>query len=151
MRLRRLLLPALVALIPTAFLLGTLVNTGFTQQAATNPLLVAVDYMKVDPLKDEEYGRLEREIWKPMHQERIRQGHLRSWTMYRVRFPAGTKREYDYVTVNTYNSMADADRSIDDIASKVHPNMPLADLFRRTVSARDMVRGELWYQIDQAK
>ena len=148
MQIRRIAIPALI---PTAFLLGTLVNTGFTQQGPSNPLVVQVAYMKVDPLKDEEYRRLEREIWKPMHQENIRQGHMRSWTVYAVRFPIGTKREYDYAVVNNYNSLADIDRPLADIASKVHPNMPLAELGRRTFSARDLVRGELWYQIDQAQ
>ena len=39
MRIRHLAVPALI---PTAFLLGTLVNTGFTQQAA-NPAVVEVE------------------------------------------------------------------------------------------------------------
>lgn len=145
MQLRRLAVPALV---PTAFLLGTFVNTGITQQAAPDPLVVSVAFMKVDPAKDEEYRRLEREIWRPMHQERIRQGLMRSWTVYAVRFPSGTKREYDYALVNTYKSVADMERSIVDVIPKIHPNIPVAELSRRTFDARELVRGEMWYQID---
>ncbi len=141
---------AVPALIPTAFLLGTLVNTGFTQQAA-NPVVVEVGCMKVDPLKDDEYLKLEHDIWRPMHQERIRQGHMRSWTLYAVRYPAGSHRECDYRTLNTYSSLADMDRSIADVVAKVHPTVPLAELGRRTVSGRDFVHGELWYQVDQAQ
>lgn len=146
MQLRRLALPALI---PTAFLLGTFVNTGFTQQqAAPDPLVVSVAFMKVDPSKHEEYRRLEREIWRPMHQERIRQGQMRSWTVYAVRFPGGTKRDYDYAVVNTYNSMADMERSIVDLVPRIHPNLPLDELSRRTGAARELVRGEMWYRID---
>lgn len=145
MQLRRLAVPALV---PTAFLLGTFVNTGITQQAAPAPLVVSVSFMKVDPAKDEEYRRLEREIWRPMHQERIRQGLMRSWTMYAVRFPGGIKREYDYALVNTYNSVADMERSIVDLVPKIHPTIPVPELSRRTFAARDVVRGEMWYQVD---
>jgi hypothetical protein len=141
---------AVPALIPTAFLLGTLLNTGFTQQA-TNPVVVEVGCMKVDPLKNAEYLKLEHDIWKPMHQERIRQGHMRSWTLYAVRYPAGSDRECDYRTLNTYSSLADMDRSIEDVAAKVHPTLPLAELGRRTVSGRDFAHGELWYQVDQAQ
>ncbi len=148
MQVRHLALPALI---PTAFLLGTFVNTGFTQQAVTNPVVVEVGCMKVDPLKNDEYLKLEHDIWKPMHQERIRQGHMRSWTLYEVRYPAGSKRECDYRTLNTYNSYSDTERPIADIAAKVHPNIPLAELGRRTVSGRDFARGELWYQVDQAQ
>jgi hypothetical protein len=141
---------AVPTLIPTAFLLGTLVNTGFTQQA-TNPVVVEVGCMKVDPLKNAEYLKLEHDIWKPMHQERIRQGQMRSWTLYAVRYPAGSHRECDYRTLNTYSSLADMDRSIEDVAAKVHPTLPLAELRRRTVSGRDFAHGELWYQVDQAQ
>ena len=147
MQVRRLLIPALI---PTAFLLGTLVNTGFTQQAA-NPVIVEVGCMKVDPLKEDEYLKLEHDIWRPMHQERIRQGHMRSWTLYAVRYPAGSHRECDYRTVNAYNSVADVDRSIEDIATKVHPKISLAELGRRTVSGREFVTGELWYEVEHAQ
>jgi hypothetical protein len=142
---------AVPALIPTAFLLGTFVNTGFTQQAATTPVVVEVSCMKVDPLKNDEYLKLEHDIWRPMHQERIKQGHMRSWTLYGVRYPAGSQRECDYRTLNTYSSLADMDRSIADVIAKVHPNIPINELVRRTVSGRDMAHGELWYQVDQAQ
>jgi hypothetical protein len=107
--------------------------------------------MKVDPVKNDEYLKLEHDIWKPMHQERIRQGHMRSWTLYEVHFPVGSHRECDYRTLNTYNSLADMDRSILDVAAKAHPSIPIAELNRRTGSGRNFVEGELWYQVDQAQ
>ena len=145
MRIRHLAVPALI---PTAFLLGTLVNTGFTQQAA-NPAVVEVGCMKIDPLKEEEYLKLEHDLWRPVHQERIKQGHMRSWTLYAVRFPSGSKNECDYRTVNVYNSLADMERPLGEVFTKIHPNVPLAEVSRRTVAARDFRTGELWYQVDQ--
>ena len=147
MHIRRLVVPALI---PAAFLLGTFVNTGFTQQAAAPPV-VEVACMKVHPSKSAEYLALEHDIWKPMQQERIKQGRMRSWTVYAVRYPTGTQRECDYRVVNTYNSIADIDRPITDVVAKVHPSTPFAELARRTYAARDLVKGELWYQIDQAQ
>lgn len=146
MQIRHLAVPALI---PTAFLLGTFVNTGFTQQAAATPTIVEVGCMKVDPLKEDEYLKLEHDLWRPVHQERIKQGHMRSWTLYAVRFPAGSQSECDYRTVNVYNSLADIDRPIAPVFAKVHPNVPISDVVRRTISARDLTRGELWYQVDQ--
>lgn len=148
MQVSRLLIPALI---PTAFFIGTLVNTGFTQQTAPNPAVLEVSCMKVDPLKEEDYLKLERDIWKPMHQERIRRGHMRSWTLYAVRYPTGTQRECDYRTVNVYGAVADIDRPLTDVAAKIHPKTPIADLFRRTITGRDLVRGELWYEVDQTR
>ena len=105
--------------------------------------------MKIDPLKEEEYLKLEHDLWRPVHQERIKQGHMRSWTLYSVRFPSGSKNECDYRTVNVYNSLADMERPIGEVFTKVHPNVPLADVGRRTVTARDFRTGEVWYQVDQ--
>ena len=147
MQIRQLAVPALV---PTAFLLGTLVNTGFTQQA-TSPAVVEVSCMKVDPLKEDDYLKLEHDLWKPVHQERIKQGYMRSWTLYEVRYPAGSQRECDYRTVNTYGTLADIDRPLAPVFTKVHPGVSISDVFRRTVVGRDMRQGELWYQVDQAQ
>jgi hypothetical protein len=147
-QIRRLLVPALI---PAAFLLGTTVNTGIARQAQPDPTVVQVAFMKVDPARNAEYLALERDIFRPIFQERIKQGMSRSWTVYSVRFPTGTKREYDYAVVNTYNSLADLDRSTIEVAAKVHPNIPQADLVRRTLAARDLVRGEVWYKVAEAK
>jgi hypothetical protein len=139
------------ALIPTAFLLGTFVNTGFTQQAAATPTVVEVSCMKVDPLKADDYLKMEHDLWKPVHQERIKTGRMRSWALYEVRYPAGSQRECDYRTVNTYNTLTDIDRPVADVFTKVHPGVPIADVVRRTVAGRDMRQAELWYQVDQAQ
>lgn len=148
MNLRRLLVPALV---PTAFVAGTVVSTAFTQQGQPAPILVEMDFMKVAPEKEADYLRLERELWKPVHQERTRTGKLRSWTLYAVRYPFGTERTYDYVTVNEYNSLADADRPLADVFAKVHPTVPLQEIERRTLGARQLVRGEVWYRLEHVE
>jgi hypothetical protein len=139
------------ALIPTAFLLGTFVNTGLTQQAAATPVVVEVSCMKVDPLKEEDYLKMEHDLWKPVHQERIKQGHMRSWALYEVRYPAGSQRECDYRTVNTYGTLTDIDLPVAPVFTKVHPGVSIADVVRRTVAGRDMRQAELWYQVDQSQ
>jgi len=148
MNLRRLLIPALV---PTAFVAGTVVSAAFTQQGQPAPIVTEIDFMKVAPDKEDDYLRLERELWKPVHRERIRTGKLRSWTLYAVRFPFGTEQTYDYVTVNEYNSLADADRPLDDVFAKVHPTVPLQEIGRRTIGARQLVRGEVWYRLEHVE
>jgi hypothetical protein len=79
-----------------AFFAGALVPNGGMQHAAVamqvaaqpkSPKYVEIDYMKVEPGKDSDYVRLEKEIWKPLHQQRIKNGQLRSWAVYGLRFP----------------------------------------------------------------
>lgn len=148
---RRLLVPALV---PMAFIAGTAVSTAFTQQGQPAPMLVEVNYMKVDPNNEQDYLRLERELWKPVHQEGIRTGQLRSWTLYQVRYPFGTEQPYNYVTVNIYKSLADADRygeSLQQLFAKVQPKLSWQEVARRTFSARQLVRGDAWYQLEHVE
>jgi len=148
-QIRRLLVPALI---PAAFLLGTTVNTGIArQQPQLDAPVVQIAFMKVAAGRGAEYLALERDLFRPIFQERVRQGISRSWTVYSVRFPIGSKREYDYVTVNTYNSLADLERSSAEIAAKVHPSISAEELTRRTIAARDLVRGEVWYKVMETK
>jgi len=55
------------------------------------------------------------------------------------------------VTVNEYNSLADADRPLDDVFAKVHPTVPLQEIGRRTIGARQLVRGEVWYRLEHVE
>ena len=67
-----------------AFFAGTLVPIGSQRSStvlaqapqAKPPKYLEVDYMKVQPGKDSDYLRVEQQIWKPMHQERIRKGQV---------------------------------------------------------------------------
>ena len=147
MQLRCLLVPALV---PAAFFAGTLVNVASArapqagQQPQSAPTVMQIDYMKIPATGNaDEYVKVERGIWKAIHQERIKQGGLRSWALYRLRYPYGTKREYDYVTVNMYNSIAHLDREYTtELVTRAVPNVPIPEIVRRTGAARDLVRGD---------
>ena len=57
------------------------------------------EYMKVDPARIAEHRRLEREVWMPIHRERVRQGLIKSWSLWGMRFPGGTAREYDVIAI----------------------------------------------------
>ena len=134
-----------------AFLAGSLSSALSTQaQQPQRPSVYVVNFMKANPAKVQEYLKLEQETWKPVHQERIRAGQMRSWALYNVQYPYGTSLEYDFVTIDTYASLADAERDISAIFAKVHPSAPLSDIGSRTEATRSLVRGEVWSRIDSA-
>src|SRR6185295_2351325 len=144
-------IPLLATATAGAFLAGSLSSAAFTQaQQPQRPSVYLVNFMKANPAKVEEYLKLERETWKPVHQERIRAGQMRSWALYGVQYPYGTSLGYDFVTIDTYASLADAERDISALFAKVHPSTPLADIGSRTEAARSLVRGEVWSRIDSA-
>ena len=79
-------------------------NKAFAQDASTT-MYYTVQYMKVPLENDNEYIRLETEVWKILHQARKDAGLMDGWFLFRVLSPSGTHTEYNYVTVNAYSSL----------------------------------------------
>jgi hypothetical protein len=145
-----------------AFFAGALIPSGGTQSAAAmqtavqpkSPKYLEINYMKVEPAKNDDYVRMEKDIWKPLHQHRIKNGQLRSWAMYGMKFPFGTDEKYDYVTFNAYDQFTQLEDPYGNAAQlliKLHPNMKPEDLARQTNSARKLVRSEVWELVDEAQ
>src|SRR5438046_4478624 len=144
-------IPLFAAATAGAFLAGSLSSAASSQaQQPQRPSVYIVNFIKANPAKYQEYLQLERETWKPVHQERIRAGQMRSWALYGVQYPFGTSLEYDFVTIDTYASLADAERDISPVFPKDHPSAPFSEIGSRTEAARTLVRGEVRSRSDSA-
>jgi len=136
----------------TSFFAGTLVPTGSIDTKSAK--YIEVDYMKASPGKDADYLKVEQEMWKPLHQERIKQGLVRSWSLYGLQFPSGTAEKYDYVTVNAFDQFSQLENPYANFGktlTTVHPGVKADDLFDRTEKTRNLVRSEVWVLIDKAE
>ncbi|MDN5216969.1 hypothetical protein QQ020_33165 [Fulvivirgaceae bacterium BMA12] len=121
------------------------------QDQPQSTIYVEVDYMKARPGGD--YMSLEKDIWKALHQERIKNGDIVGWYLYGVKFPYGQNTDYDYVTVTVYNDIAkleDPYKQIEAMAKKAYPDMDIAELSKKTAAARDLVWGEVFTVTDEA-
>ncbi len=137
----------LILVIATAYLAGTLASPAFTQ--APTPQYIEVGYMKVDAGKEQEYLELE-QLWKSVHQELVKAGKKKSWSLYGVGF-SGTQSEYNYVTVSVFDKWQDLENQYpNEFFTKAHPNMTLDEISVKTVNARQLVRNEVWTLIDHA-
>ena len=59
----------LLVVIVSSFLAGTLVGTGRAQTSPRKPpKYIQVDSMKVQPANEDDYVKVEKEGWKPIHQ-----------------------------------------------------------------------------------
>ncbi len=151
MRARYFWLPVVIVV---SFLAGTLVPTASTQTEKQKAKWLAVGYMKVEPGKEDEYIKFEQSLWKPLHQELIKSGKMRSWEVYAVQFPSGTEEKYDFVTFDGYDRLSDLDVPLSDFQpafAKVHPGMKWEEFLDRTFKARKGVHTELWTLVDHAE
>ncbi|WP_163325838.1 hypothetical protein [Draconibacterium mangrovi] len=111
---------------------------------SADQVYVVVEYFKVKPENHLKYLEVEQKIWKPMHQERINQGIIVSWTLYAVEF-TGAANSYNYVAITTYNDPETLENPWNaEIPAKVHPNMGLNEILDRTNKTREIVRSELY-------
>ena len=114
------------------------------------PRYAYIGYMKPEYGKVRQYVELERRYWKPIHQERVSRGLLRSWALYGVRFPGGTDREYTHLTIQLLERFEDLDTQYPEgIWEKVHPAIKQDEIDVRTNAARKMVRTDLLTLLEQ--
>jgi len=135
-----------LALLVAGFAAGVTTSVAIAER--DDPIVYVVDFMQVDPADKAAYERLERGTWKAVHAERIERGLMRGWGLYQVRYPLGTAKEYDYATVNVYDSFEDAERDPALLFPDVHPERSVEDVIAETRAARELVRGEIWYRLD---
>ncbi len=102
-----------------------------------------VDYLFVDPAEQEQFLGFATTTWKSFQQERIDEGKISGWQLYRVRFSGNKSDNYNYVSVTSTKSMEvfeiDDFRQIGD-ASGRSSGTPVADL----LSEQPFVQSEIW-------
>jgi hypothetical protein len=146
---RSLALVVVLALVG-AGLLGSPAQAQDEGEGESSQIVAQVSYMKAEPGEVGKYLNLEREIWKPIHQERMNDGKILRWSLYSVRYPGGTGHDYNYVTVTFHESRADVENpEFGTYAERAHPDKNLSVLFERMYDARELVRSELWTRVDR--
>ncbi len=139
---RVLLLPLLAALaVP-----GSAVS-----QEEGGTLYFQVDYMKVPEGGGDAYLAVERDLWKPIHEERVRQGTIMSWSVYGVR--AGAPHSgYNYVTVTVFDDFAKLENPFPEgTFEAAFPTGAPEGAWERTFEARKQVHTEIWQSINAAQ
>jgi hypothetical protein len=105
---------------------------------------IRIDYMKVPAGKGPEYVNLERTIYKPLQEQRVKDGIISAWTLSSVLFPAGTERPYDFFTTNVVKRSEDFGNPNGGygpaLFAKVLPNVNYVNSVNRTQELRTIVR-----------
>jgi hypothetical protein len=112
------------------------------------PIYAHLNYLKVAPGEADNFLRMVREFWMPIHEARLRAEIITGWQLYRVEYPSGTEAEYDYVAVNNFN---DFNKTIDafpaGVFQEAHPGADeqrTQEMVGEYLAMRDLVRREIW-------
>lgn len=130
-----------------AFVIGCLPLAGIAQDEPT--VFAIVDFMKTKPGADEKYLDIEKNVWKPLHQERINQGKITGWILYRVLY-TGSNDPYDYVTMTFFDNPA----NLEDPWAGIDPSKILTGRdtdkdMQETGESRDLVKSNLIFRQDE--
>lgn len=118
-------------------------SSAFAQAGAqpTKYRYLTIDYQKTEPGKARDYVQLEKEYWKPLHQERVNLGRIRSWKLYSVMFPNGDRNEYDFVVLTEFACFEDMDASYAGVdRRRILGESKYAELQPKTTAVRKLVR-----------
>ncbi len=130
----------------------SLAQQSSTAPTATPPKFALLEFIKIEPGKNADYRKDERDVWMPIHRERIKAGAIKSWWQWIVRYPGGVAREYDVVLITTFDKFTDLETPYPPAVLanfvKEHPDKKLADVMAYTGSLRKMVRSEVVQVID---
>jgi hypothetical protein len=117
-----------------------ILSESYAQEETT---YTTVSLMKVKQGNEGNYISIEREFWKPIHQELVAEGKILGWYLYRIQF-TGTGDEYNFVTVTHYRGSENLGGGYsNELFEKIHPNVPLNVILERTQSSRDLVSSRL--------
>lgn len=112
-------------------------------------LYLKVDYFKAASENIGEYLSVERELWKPIHEERLARGIILGWSLYSV-FVGEPDAPYGHIAVNVFDDFDKIDYyGLDEIVAAVYPEKDLDAFYQRTRASREVVRTEIW-KIDAA-
>ncbi len=121
----------------------SLAQQSSTAPTATPPKFALLEFIKIEPGKNADYRKDERDVWMPIHRERIKAGAIKSWWQWIVRYPGGSDREYSHVSVDLFDKFEQMEALPAGILKKVHPGIKYADISAQTNAARRQVRTEL--------
>lgn len=113
--------------------------------------ILLVNFMTVEPGGNSDYVDLEREIYKDVHEESVKQGGRSGWSVWGKIGGDLTSRQF--VTVDSYSSwdQIDQESNFGDLFKKVHPDKNMEEVSDKTIKSRILEKREIWRLIDSVK
>jgi len=126
-----------------------LIDEAVPGQPEVMPRLITVNKMRTPVGGNTDYENLERQIWKPIHQDRIRQQKMEDWMLLRRVIPNGSKWSYNYITWDAYAGYLDYNAPFQEEAfDRIHPNKRMDKTMEQTAATRNHYAQEMWSVVD---
>lgn len=116
-----------------------------------NGKVLAINYFTSPEGKTrDDHFKMEKEIWKPVHEARVKNGTMEGWSMMSMEFPFGASMPYNSLTVDIYKNMTQYLKPwSDEDFKKVHPGKDVDKLMAETQAATTLTKGEVRMVVDR--
>jgi len=95
------------------------------------------DYIKVNTTDVSSYLNLFQQSWKPVYRDLIESGDINEWYLYRVMFPGGEEKDYNFVFITVVNNLSNLDA--------IDPESELTDQqLNQIMKLGKQVKSEIW-------
>jgi hypothetical protein len=106
---------------------------------------VQVDFMRTTPGKENEYVKAEKESFKPVHAEFLKQGKKDDWGLYSLDMPYSETGNYNFITANFFSNLNQmTSGNYAEAFKKLFPNQDINTVWTNMNGLRKIVRSELW-------
>lgn len=110
---------------------------------------VQIDYMKTLPGKVQDYIKTERDVYYPIHQERIKLHALTDWGLYERLLPISANADSDFVTANFFDDLKSLiDPKYEEAFNNIPHNVDFAKMTEMVEQLRKMVKSDIWKLVD---
>ncbi|MDH5382940.1 MAG: hypothetical protein OEW75_18945, partial [Cyclobacteriaceae bacterium] len=115
----------------------------FEKDWTKNSNVFVLNYMKTKPGRSvSEHTQVERDIWLPVHEARVKGKSMTGWGVYNMMLPFGSEREYQCATLDAYLDMEQFLTSeYAKYFAQVYPDQDLNELFSRTAEVVEINKG----------
>jgi hypothetical protein len=107
-----------------------------------------VNYIKANDLQA--FVAFERDIWKPMAEQMVKDGSLRAWRQAMIVVPSGAEHKYRILTADFFPSWQNVFKGFTarEAFAKVHPGKDYEQVMQAGIKTRDIAKREL-YVVDE--
>jgi len=116
-------------------------------EAAT---VIVANRMQSKPNKYNEYIRMELKTFQPAHKISVKQGYRKNWHFLSRAMPYGSEYEYDFMTFDSYDSMAQMAKATPaNVWQDAHPDKDIEAMWAELnpEKLRTLMRGEVWKNV----
>lgn len=98
----------------------------------------------------EDHFKMEKDIWKPVHEGRVKNGDMKGWVLMNMNLPFGSSMPYNSLTVDLYDNMTQFMKPLpEDVFKKVHPGKDVDKMMADTEAATTLMKGEVRMVVDR--